>query len=230
MKRGLGAALLTMTLAAGAAGAALAENKVPDPAQYSGFLGDYSQLQPAKDREGVLLYLDHSKDYHGYTKIMIDPVEVVLTPNPEYKGVRPDVLNRMTSDFEKAFKKAFEPDYQIVTAPGPDVLRLRAAITGVQVVKTPVSAVDFLPIKAVFNVGRAAAGASPHVAEMTAEMEVLDVSGNRLAAAVATRQGEKTLTQSEQVTWKNMEDIAAYWAKGMRQRLDELRGVAAKTK
>jgi hypothetical protein len=160
---------------------------------------------------------------------MFDPVEVHITPSPEYKGVQPDALKRMTDAFQAAFRKALEPTYQVVTKPGPGVLRVRTAITGVQPVKPPLNPTDFIPIKALFNIARSAAGDSPQVAEMTAEMEVLDENNNRIAAAVATRKGEKTLPQGEQITWKDLDPIASYWAAGFRQRLDELRGVKPKT-
>ncbi len=225
MKTRIGIALMTMVLAAGPS---LAGNDVATPAQYSGFLADYSKLQPATDRDGVLLFIDKSAEYKGYTKVTFDPVEVYLAANPEYKGLQPDTLKRMTDGFLASFKKALEPDYQVVDKPGPGVLRIRTAITGVQLVKPSLKATDFIPVKAVFNIGRAAAGASPHVAEMTAEMEVEDASGKVVAAAVANRKGDKTIKQGEQVTWKEMQSIADYWGKGMRQRLDELRGVNAK--
>jgi uncharacterized protein DUF3313 len=225
MKTNIGAALLTLTLATGSVFAA---DDVPTAAQYSGFLADYSKLQPATDREGILLFVDKAADYSGYTKITFDPVEVYLTPNPEYKGLQPDALKQMTDGFLASFKKALEPDYQIVDAAGPGVLRVRVAITGVQTVKTSLRPRDFIPIKAVFNIGRAAVGKSPYIAEMTAEMEVQDANGKTVAAAVASRKGDKTLTQDEKVTWKEMQSITDYWAKGMRQRLDELRGVTAK--
>jgi hypothetical protein len=63
---------------------------------------------------------------------------------------------------------------------------------------------------------------------MTAEIEVLDPQGKRLAAATATRKGDATLAQGDKVTWKEMEPIVNAWAKGFRLRLDELRGVTAK--
>jgi hypothetical protein len=196
--------------------------------QVSGFLGDYSQLKPAADRPGVMLYIDKSGDYHNSNKILFDPVEVVLAPNPDYKGVQPDTLKRMADAFASAFNNALQPDYQVTTTPGPDVLRVRLAITGVQPAKTELSAADFIPLKAIFNAARSAAGEAPRVAEMTAEIEVLDASGKRIAAATATRKGDKTLAQGDKVTWKEMEPIVKHWAAGFRQRLDELRGVAVK--
>ena len=189
----------------------------------SGFLADYSKLQTAGDREGVRSWSNRSADYRHYSKIMLHPTVVVLTPGPDYKGVQPDALKRMTDDFAAAFKSALSPAYQIVNEPGPDVLQLRLAITGVQPVAPAMNPTDLLPIKAVFNIGRAAAGKSPQVAEMSAEMEVLDAAGKPVAAAVATRKGDKTLQQGESVTWKHLEAITAYWAKSFRERLDELR-------
>jgi hypothetical protein len=218
---------LTMVLLAAAltAGPTWAQDS---KSQTSGFLSDYSKLTTTADRPGTKLYLDKTGDYRAYTKLMFDPVEVVLVPNPEYKGVQPDALKRMTDSFAAAFKKAVEPDYQVVTQPGPDVLRVRMAITGVQPAPTDTTAADFLPIKALFNVARSAGGGSPRVAEMTGEIEVLDAQGKRVVAATATRKGEATLAQGAQVTWKDMEPITQSWAKGFRRGLDELRGIAAK--
>jgi hypothetical protein len=189
----------------------------------SGFLSDYSKLQPAQDREGVRLWVNRSAEYGKYTKIMFRPVEVVVTPGPDYKGVQPDALKRMTDQFAAAFRNAVSPAYQVVNEPGPDVLQVRLAITGVQPVAPALNPTDLLPIKAVFNIGRAAAGKSPQVAEMSAEMEVLDGNGTPVAAAVATRKGNSTLPQGESVSWKHLEAISAYWAGSFRERLDELR-------
>lgn len=191
---------------------------------HSGFLGDYSKLKAAPDREGVLLYVNRPAKPGTYSKIMFRPMEVYVSPSAEYKGVQPDALKRMTDEFLVAFKRALTPGYEIVTAPGPDVLEIRCAITGVQPVKTDLSPVDFLPIKAVFNAGRAAAGKSPRVLELTAEMEVLDHTKTRLAAVVANRKGDKTLEQGENITWAHLQAISEYWAKNFRQRLDEVRG------
>lgn len=199
-----------------------------DNTKFSGFLSDYSQLKPASDRDGVLIFIDRSADYRPYTKVMFDPVQVYVTPNPEYKEVPREELARMGENLLSSFKQALAPEYQVVSTPGPDVLRVRTAITGIQPVKPPMGVTDFLPIKAVFNVGREAAGAGPRVAEMAAEMEVLDPSGKRVAAATATRKGEKQLAQGDKVTWNDLKAINDYWAKGFRQRLDELRGVSRK--
>jgi len=226
MKGHLGKFILVLMLVVGSA---WAEDEAANKPKFSGFLSDYSKLQPAKDREGVWNSIDKTADFSGYTKIMFTPVEVYLIPNPDYKGLQPDVLKQMTDNFLDSFKRALTPAYQIVSEPGPDVLTVRAAITGVQLVSPSLSATDLIPLKALFNLGRAATGNAPVVAEMSGEMEVLDADGNRVAAAVATRKGDKTLAQDEQVKWDDLQAITDYWAKHFRERLDQLRAAGDKS-
>lgn len=225
MKTWLSTTLLSFLVACGPA---IAQDSANPETRFSGFLGDYSRLQPAPDREGVLLFIDRTGDYRSFRKVMFDPPEVFLAPNPDYHGLQPDTLKRMTDNFVAAFKRALEPEYQVVTEPGPDVLRVRSAITGVQLVKPSMKATDIIPVKALFNIARSAAGGAPMVAEMTAEFEVLDPTGRRIAAATATRKGEKTLKQGQEVTWADLDAITAYWASAFRRRLDEARGVAGR--
>ena len=226
MNSRIAAPLLALALGFTWTHASSQQTSAGEPAS-SGFLSDYSKLQPARDREGVRVWIDRSAPYRRYDKVMLRPVEVIVVPGPDYKGLPPDALKRMTDQFAAAFAQALKPAYQMVSEPGPDVLRVRLAITGVQPAAAPMNPTDLLPIKAVFNIGRAAAGKAPQVVEMSAEMEVLDGNDRRVAAAVATRKGDKTLQQGETITWKHLEAITAYWAKSFRERLDELRAAAA---
>lgn len=42
----------------------------------SGFLGDYSQLQPGKSGEALLVYRNPGADFSKYDKVLVDPVAV----------------------------------------------------------------------------------------------------------------------------------------------------------
>lgn len=198
-----------------------------DPVR-SGFLpmDMYDRLQPLQQVEGVKAWRDTSRDLRGYTKILFQPTEVYLTPNPEYKGLPQDALLRMTSDFQNAFVSAVQPDYTVVEAPGPDVLVVRTAITGVQPASPKLGVTDFIPVKAVFNAARKASGNAPKVAEMSGEFEVMMPTGEIVAAATATRKGDSRLPQGEDITWGDMKSIADYWAQSFKNRLDTVRGVS----
>ncbi len=209
---------------AGCAGSSTMQSGAADPVPHSGFLSDYSKLRPVEGADGTFRYIDSSANLHPYNKILIDPVQVFVTSSPDYKGVQPDMLKRMADAFRMEFVGAMLSGYQVVEKPGPDVLRVRLAITGVQPVRPDLGITDFIPIKAVFNVARDAAGAAPHVAEMSAEAEVLDANGRVVGAAVSTRKASKTLPQGEKITWADLQVIAATWAKGLRQQVDFARG------
>lgn len=206
-----------------APGAAIAADNVAQ----SGFLSDYAKLKPVEGREGVLRFVDTSIDLRSYGKVYIDPVQVVVSTENGYKGVQPDVLKRMADSFKDSFVKALTPGYQIVPAPGPDVLSIRLAITGIQPVSPPLGVTDFIPIKAIFNAGRAAAGDAPKVAELSAEIEVLDGKGRQAAAVVATRKAEKNLSQKDTITWNDLTPIVDAWSKNFRAALDEARGLGS---
>jgi len=218
MKLSPAAVLVSVALLSGCA-------STPESPPQSGFLGDYSQLKPAPDREGVMLYVDKRADLRPYTKLTFDPVQVLVAPAPDQPAPPPDVVQRISAQFLQSLRRELGPDYQIVTAPGPDVLRVRSAITGIQAARPPAGAIDFLPIKAIYNAGREAAGSGPRVAEMTAEVEVLDPAGKRVVAATTTRRGDQRLDQGEQITWESLVPITEYWARNFRARLDQLRGV-----
>lgn len=213
-----GALIVTMALLG-------ACQSTPEQTQ-TGFLGDYSQLKPAPDREGVMLYIDQGFDFRPYTKLMLDPVQVLVTPKPDEPPVSPEVIQRIGQQFRQSLAQNLAPTYQLVGQPGPDVLRVRAAITGLEPAKPPPGVIDFLPLKAAFNVGREAAGAGPRVAELRAEIEVLSPENRRVAAATVSRRGDQKLPQGGEITWDSLPPITDYWAKSFRSRLDQLRGVA----
>lgn len=203
------------------------ETQPADAQPYSGFLGDYSKLQPVNGKQGVLIYINKDVDYSAYTKVMIAPVEIWPSPSSDYKGVQPDALKRMTDNMQASFENALKPAYQIVDQPGHGVLVVRIAITGVQPTSPSVNATDFIPIKALFNFARSASGNAAQVVEMTAEVEVLDADNKRVAEAVLTRAGNVNLAQGAEITWAQLKAITDYWGKSFRQRLDELRGVSS---
>ena len=220
---------IASVLLAGCAGTTNGPNSASPAAetpQNSGFLSDYSKLRSVEGKEGVQRYVDRTADWRPYSKLYVEPVQIVVSAAPEvYKGVQPDVLKRMADSFKTAFVNAVTPAYQIVNAPGPDVLRIRLAITEVHPVSPPLGVTDFIPIKALFNAGRAAAGAAPRVAEITAEFEILNGQGQQLAASVATRKSDQDLPQNDRVTWNDLSPIVNSWAKQFRQGLDDLRGM-----
>ena len=212
--------------------------------QAKGFLIDYSKLRPSTNEEGAYGYRDPAADLGQYNKLLVDRIKVWFKADSEYTGIDPDELKMLTDYFYEAIEKAVGDAYPMVAEAGPDVLRLRIALTDVVPNKPEASVTSLIvPFMWVGEAGVGAAtkeaGATPFTGEATIELEALDsVSGKQLAAYIETEVGKKyqwTKGVSEGVTsyvkayskWDYTKKAIDQWAQLIRQRLDEAHGKAA---
>ncbi len=137
----LATAFLTLSMLACPAGA---QDKAAAP-QNSGFLADYARLTPNPDNPKTRRWVNKNFDFKPYTQILLDPVEIWVSPTSQYKGASPDALKRMGDSFTNSFKKALQPGYTLVDKPGPGVLHIKIAITGINLVAPATNPADFLP-------------------------------------------------------------------------------------
>ena len=100
----------------------------------SGFFGDYSSLAPDPKNSGLLLYEKDRSAMKKYDKFIINPITIYLLPEARDRGIDPDDLERLAKYFHDALADELTKSgrYQVVTAPGPDVLELNVAITNVE--------------------------------------------------------------------------------------------------
>jgi hypothetical protein len=210
----LGALSLVLALLAGPVGAQ----------QNSGFLTDYSKLAPAADNPKVSLWISKEFDFKPYHRVVLDPVEVWVSPTSEYKGASPDALKGIADRFTSSFKRALQPGYQLVNKPGPGVLHIRLAVTGLNLAKPGLKPHHVLPV--IFVVRAATGAINAQDVVLTAEMEVLSPDDKVVAAALATGAGDSTVKPDQNVTWQDVQGITDSWAQGLRRRLDQARGVA----
>lgn len=92
-----------------------------------------------------LVYLRPEADFRGYTKVMIDPTEVAFRKNWKREANLNSVghvsdadarkiLDEARDGFQKLFTQAYQrAGYEVVTAPGPDVLRLTTGVLDIDV-------------------------------------------------------------------------------------------------
>jgi len=105
-------------------------------------------LLRVKSKHIDAVYLLPQADFRSYTKVMIDPTEVAFRKNwrRDLNNDTLDMQNRISdadarkildeakSGFDKIMREAYEKaGYQIVTTPGPDVLRIATAIVNLDV-------------------------------------------------------------------------------------------------
>ena len=105
-------------------------------------------LVSVKAKRMDAVYLAPGADFKPYTKVMFDPTEVALKKGwlRDYNLGNREVGRRLTdadvqrafetvrTRFAEAFTKAYtDAGYQVVTMPGPDVLRMRTAVVDLRV-------------------------------------------------------------------------------------------------
>ncbi len=174
-------ALLMLVTTACSKPATSSVKKMPANQEYSGFLKDYSKLAPNPDLEGAVktyVNTDAQKNLHKYVAVIIDPVEVYLASDADDSKIPEKTRAAAANYFRAALTKAVSDAFPVVDEPGPLVLRLRAAIIGVDAGGT-VAAAD-KPEDASDAVDTAAS-----IGKVGVEVELVDsVTGEQIAAAV----------------------------------------------
>ncbi|HXV36482.1 MAG TPA: DUF3313 domain-containing protein [Myxococcota bacterium] len=190
----------------------------------SGFLGDYSDLREGKGDEAQLVYIRPDVDWARYTAIQID--SVTLWRDAKTDDVPPEDQQQLTDYLYKSLHEALSKDYQIVDQPGPNVMRLRAAITeakGSRVVMDTVTSI--VPqLRLLTTIGGMAAGSSVLVGKAGVEAELTDsMSGVRLMAGLDERQGTKAVRGGIK-KWSDVKLAFDYWSERLQKRLAQLSG------
>ena len=205
--------------------AACATTSQTGKARPAGFLKDYSQLAPGEGEQAQLVYVRPGAPFADYDAILVDPVTVWRSEGREIAAVSDEDLKQLVDRFEKVLREELEKDWQLVSRPGPRVMRLRVALTetrGAPVVMNVVSSV--VPQARLFsNLKKLATGTHAFVGSASVEGELLDSLSNvRLFAAVDERAGTKVVRDGVG-TWSDAENAFGFWAERLRERLAELR-------
>jgi len=198
----------------------------------SGFLGNYSQLKEGKGDEALMVYVNPKADFKQYKKITLDPVRIYATQDSSLSKLPKEDLQRLVNYLDASLREHLKKDYVIVDKPGPDVMRLRVAITeakGAKVVLDTISTI--LPIGlAISEIKNLAVGSHTAVGSVGIEGEALNSMDNtRLFAAVDARVGRKITGKFDKFDkWRTATDSFDYWAERLETRLTELRNKGAK--
>ena len=166
------------------------KKSVPE-SEYSGFLKDYPPMQ--KGAEGIdERWLKPGVDFGKYDMIMMDEVVFFFHQDADYKGIKPSEIQELGEDFHKAFIQ--EMGDLMTSDPGPNVIRMRPAITDI-VPSKPVagSLTTVVPVGlAVSLVKKGVTGSYTGIGSATMEVEFLDSTTNeRVAVGIDKAPGGK---------------------------------------
>jgi hypothetical protein len=179
--------------------------------EYSGFLVDYSQLKPGPQGGIAKVYKKEGVNFSKYSKIMMDHVVFFFKDDAQEKGIDPIEMAELSHKFHKEARAALGSAYPFVEEPGPNVMRVRVAITDLELPKrTPGM------LKSIMT------GKGPGLGEISMEFEFLDSENNeRIAAGVDHRTGTRLESMRR---FSTAEDAFKFWAQRLRLRLDEAHG------
>jgi hypothetical protein len=206
-------------------GAAGCASKKP---QYSGFLETYPEFQPGPKGGVDLVYLKEGVDLKKYHKVMLDNIIFFTDPGAQFKGVEADELKKLEDSFHSALKTEMEKEYPyvsypIVNDPGPDVMKLRVAVTSLNPGRPVVcgAAMAVLPLSlTVGEVKEAVTGKNIGTGTASIEAEMLDsMTNERIAAAIDTFNGSKdSCVEKEGLA----HEAFGFWAERLRFFMDRI--------
>ena len=186
-----------------------------------GFLGDYSMLTAGDEGQAVLRYVNTSAEWARYDKVLVEPVVVLGSSGT--RDIPEEDLQTAANFLYAQLRQELGQDFELVDAPGPNTLRVAAALTDAEPAnQTMVVVSNVVPL------AMATSGAYEYITgnptfqgQAAAEAKVTDAQTSELlAAAVDKRTGGRTLSSAE-TSWTDVNNILAYWAQLMRFRLCE---------
>jgi len=190
----------------------------------SGFLTNYSQLEPGKSGQAALVYINPNVNWASYTGVIFESVTLWPGPDGGLAKLSPEDQQMLADRLYKAVHDALAKQVTIVTAPAPGVMRLRVALTEAKATHVLVNAVATIvpQIRAASTLLGLAADTSLTVGEATIEGDVTDsISHVRLAAFVDERIGQRSLRGLG--TWSQVDAAFDHWGEQLANRLAELK-------
>ncbi len=183
----------------------------------TGFLKDYSKLQPHPDIDGRHRYINPNIDASKYNKFIIDPVAINLSKKGKERDIDPKEIAKLAKHFRKKIGEELRKDYQIVGSPGPGVIRVRTSISDVD--KT-LPYLNIHPGTKMMGGGLGGAGA---------EMELVDsVTGERIAAAIDNQKGSRMSIGAGLTWYGHATEVMENWAVDLKKWVDKVHGKTSK--
>lgn len=191
---------------------------------YSGWLGvDYSLLRADSEHQNAKYWTADGDKFQPYTKIMIDPVSQFKNSSLSFNTTQ-EFIDETTEYFKLALENQFSQQYELVSEPGPDVLRIRTAITGAELYKPVVTARNLIPVALVVNLAKEATGNRKRMAVISMEAEAFDSLTNEHIAMVVQEATHETKTQKpQQLKANTMFATLDLWSEKARQRFYKIR-------
>lgn len=193
-------------------------SKVTQPSQYSGYLADYSQLQPATSASGAPVMRWVSPDYNAnkYRSVYVEKPVFYPKPTPSAE-VSQATLDQITDYLHQAMRRELAGRMTVVDQPDSDSLVMRSAITAVSTSAEGLKFYEVIPIALVVAAASTAAGTRDRNTEIYVELEALDASNSKpMVRVVRKGHGLQLENSSTQLNLNDIRPALDVWAKDAR--------------
>lgn len=198
--------------------------------KYSGFLGaHYRDLQPGPEGGVKMRWLQPGVDFSKYNKLMIDSVVFYYAPDSEDKSVDPEEMKELADAFDQALVDALKDKYPIVSEPGPDVVRLKIAITNIKKSRPVISGItSVVPIGLGINIlKKGATGSWTGSGATSTELMALDSESNSVIAVAVDEQTAGFFGRFTRLG--SAKDAFKFWAERIKMFMDSAHGIKTET-
>ncbi|MEO9382691.1 DUF3313 domain-containing protein [Chromobacterium phragmitis] len=173
-------------------------------------------FQEGKMIPGQQVYLKPGVNLKSYHAVMLEPLLFLRqAENGDWQLLQSGDENAIAAYFHDRLQAELKAaGVEEALRPEPGVARLRVAVTGVSQGRPGVDAMDLLPIKAVFNLARLAAGKEPYLLKIASMAQLEDAQdGSLLAGTVNLRQSEKNKTKEQPMTLELIKPLIDEWCR-----------------
>ncbi len=192
--------------------AATKEGNVPED---TGFLRAPDLLKPGKPGQAEQVYVKPGVDWSSYTKVLLDPVTVWRGKESQMKGVTPTQAQHMADYFYQLIHTALAKDYQMVTSPEANTLRISVAIIKLKESDVAMETVSTVVPQArlISSLASAGSGKPPSfVGQASVQANVVDAETNELLGEGSdARVGGQSLNSVSMNSWTDVENIMTFW-------------------
>jgi len=211
-----------------------ASTKQARSVEQSGFLGDlYPLMHKGQDGEALLVYKSPRVALiprGTYKKMLLEPVTMWGPPAGEHRTAPQKEIQAVADMLYSLMYQSLSKDYEMVSTPGPNTLRIQAAITRADQSYVVLRAVSTIPapmnVLALGSLIKDLGTGKPlFVGEASIEGKISDAAtGEILGASADRRVGKRHLDSKSFDSWDDVHQTLAFWAEQVRYRLCRERG------
>lgn len=183
----------------------------------SRFIDNMPQLTKDPERAGAMIWTKPEVNRAAYTKVMIEPVTIFISPNSEYQNIDVNELKTFADGFNETLIKTLEPEIAVVHKAGPGVLYMRAALSNVKLAQRKRGLLSYTPVGLVATAVADATGARISMSDAALEVEMLDsMTGERLGVLIDRA---PKAAGSETLSWDSINRTFVFYAERFKARM-----------